>query len=193
MQTLAMTYEGNGQFRVANRAALEHAVSFMRQGEVYQFQRIKPRSRQQHRWFFALVQAAYDNQTAGPVFGDSERLRKWLLCKANWCRTRTFPPQAMTREVAAWLREESADMDFTVDRHTGEIHAHVAKSIAYRACPHEQMCIIADKVVDIICAQIVPGTSPADWEPYRSEDERGEQVGMGRVAQADGDALQANS
>ena len=164
---LQLVYEGNGRFRTASRFDLTLAGDKLGPGEVIDATIGKKRSAKQHRWFFAMVASAFDNQTTGPHFDDSERMRKWLLIRAGHCTEQRFAPRAMTPEVAAWLRQTYDDIDFATDG--AWIYARIAKSIAWSECDGARMGDIADKVVDIICAEIVPGTTRADWEPFLRE------------------------
>ena len=163
-ESLRLVYEGGGRFRVASTYDLEAVETQFAAGEAVEMRPAKGRSLQQHRWFMQLISEAFDNQSAGPVFDNSERLRKWLLIRVGHCTERRFHPRAMTAEVAAWLRQQYDDMDFATDRVW--IYARTAKSISFRACNSEAMCEIADRVVDVVCAEIVPGSSRDDWQPY---------------------------
>lgn len=181
--TIQLVYEGGGKFRTASKLDLLLAGDHFGQGEVVEMRPSKRRSLRQHNWFFHLVGAAFDNQRAGPVFDTPERLRKWLLIKVGHCTEKRFAPRAMTAEVAAWLREMHDDMDFSTDRVW--IYARTAKSIAFKACDSAEMTAIADRVVDVIVDQIVPGTTRADWEPYLSEAKETARRSRVRVARAE--------
>ena len=165
MTELELIYEGRGRFVTADKGSLAIAHEEFGEGEVLTFRAAKKRSLRQLRWFFHMVHAALDNQRAGPDFqGDPERLRKWLLIRVGHCNEKRFAPQAMTREVAAWLRETYSDIDLSTNGH--EIIVRTARSISRKECGHDEMCAIADRVVDVICEEIVPGSMRADWEPY---------------------------
>lgn len=171
MLELQLIYEGNGRFRTATKLDLQLAHERFGQGEVIEAKVSKLRSRKQHRFFFAgLVKAAFDNQSAGPHFADQERLRKWLLIQAGHCNVQQFEPGAMTAAVAQWLRATYDDIDFT---HDGRwIYAKTAKSISIygpTAIGGAEMTEIANRVVEIIMAEIVPGSLRSDWEPFLRE------------------------
>jgi hypothetical protein len=168
---LHLIYEGNGRFSTATKLDLQIVHERFGQGEVIEAKVSKLRSRKQHGWFFAgLVKAAFDNQSAGPHFTDTERLRKWLLIQAGHCNVQQFEPGAMTAAVARWLRATYDDIDFTHDRQW--IYAKTAKSISIygpTAIGGAEMTEIANKVVEIIMAEIVPGSLRSDWEPFLKE------------------------
>lgn len=167
MIELQLIYEGGGRFRTATK--IDHALAEdkLGAGEMIEAQVGKRRSGKQNRWFHAMVAAAFDNQTTGPRFDDAERLRKWLLIRADHCDVKQFEPGAITREVARWLRDTYGDIDFSTDNRW--IYAKTARSIAWANCDHDTMCAVADKVVDVIVEQIVPGTTRQDWEPFINE------------------------
>lgn len=160
--------EGNGRFRTASALDFKLATEAFGQGEIVEVVIGKRRSVPQHRWFFAMVAAAHENQSAGPSFDDPEQLRAWLLIQAGHCDVKVFEPRSMTREVAAWLRQTFRAVDFTLDR-AGRINAKTPRSIAFRKCGSAEMTEIANKVVEIIMADIVPGSTRTDWEPFLAE------------------------
>lgn len=168
MLELQLIYEGNGRFRTATKLDLQIAHDRFGQGEIIEAKVSKKRSRRQHSWFFAgLVKAAFDNQSAGPHFEDTERLRKWLLIQAGHCNVQQFESGAMTAAVAQWLRTTYDDIDFTHDNRW--IYAKTAKSISIygpTAIGGAEMTEIANKVVEVIMTEIVPGSLRSDWEPF---------------------------
>ena len=176
MIELQLRYEGNGVFRVANRAALEVAAARAEQGQVYTARLTSPRSHEQNRYFHALVRDAYEQQRGGPVLPTWMHLRNWLLCEVGHCEVQAFQPGAITREVAAWLRGRYDDVHWSTDGR--QIYARTPKSINVARCEQDRMNQIVTAVVDVICKQVVPGTTPEDWAP----DERGHQERAGRHA-----------
>lgn len=167
MLDLQLVYEGGGRFHTASKLDLRLSEDKLGAGEIVEAQVGKRRSSKQHRWVFAMVAAAFDNQTAGPLFDDAERLRKWLLIQAGHCDVKRFDPGAVTPAVAQWLRDTYGDIDFTTDGRW--IYAKTAKSIAYAECDHDAMCRIADAMIEVIVEKIVPGSRREDWEPYVNE------------------------
>jgi hypothetical protein len=165
--TLRLVYEGGGRFRVASTYDLEAIEMQFTAGEAVEMKPAKGRSVRQHRWLFNLIAEAYANQRGGPDCGDAERLRKWLLIRVGHCHVKRFDPRAITKPVAAWLKQTYDDLDFTTDGRW--IYAKRAKSVAFRNCDHETACKLGDAIVDVVCAEIVPGSSRADWEPYLTE------------------------
>jgi len=170
----SLVYEMDGRFRCTDKASFEAVAAKLVPGQPVKARLYKPRSIEQHKWFFAMVQAAFDNQRAGPPYPDSEGLRKWLLMQVGHCNVIVFDPEAMTPQVAHWLRDRYG-LDFTVDVRTHKIYAREAKSIAFDVCDGDQMRSIADRVIDVIISKVVPGTSRADWEPHIPE--RGHEAG----------------
>lgn len=165
---LQLIYEGNGRFRTASKIDLGIANAEFGHGEVLVFKPTKKRSIRQHNWFFSMVQKAFDNQSAGPTFDDSEHLRKWLLVQIGHCEVRQWDdPRAITPSVVQFLRQEAAHVFWSHD--SRRIYARKALSVSFRAVDGAEMTDIANRVVDVIMAEVVPGTTRADWEPYLKE------------------------
>ena len=163
MIELSLIYDGQGRFACATRHDFELATAELEQGQTIRAKLTTPRSLEQHRWVFSLFQAAFDNQRAGPKFPTSEHLRKWLLCRVGHCEVTTMQPEAMTKATMRWLRNKFA-LCFEWDG--DHIYIKEAKSISFKACDADAMTKIANDVVDVICAEIVPGTTRNYWEPY---------------------------
>lgn len=161
---LQLIHEGGGRFRCSSRLDHGLATEKFEDGERVLAKVSRPRSGRQNRWFHSMLHDAWDNQTAGPRFDTSDRLRKWALIQVGHCDVKRFPPNAITREVAAWLRATRDDIDFATDGDC--IYARTARSISYKACDSAAMTAIADKIIDVITEQIVPGSMRSDWEPY---------------------------
>lgn len=163
---LQLVYEGGGRFRAATPADLEIADA-IGAGKVVEVKVAKLRSVRQHRWLFSMISEAHANQRGGPDCDTPERLRKWLLIRVGHCNVKRFDPRSISKPVAAWLRQQYDDIDFSTDGRW--IYAKTAKSIAFRNCGHDEACRLADAIVDVICAEIVPVSARADWEPYLRE------------------------
>lgn len=170
MFELQLIYEGNGRYRAATKLDWQIGQERFGQGEIIEVRAGKKRSRKQHGWFFQMIGSAFENQRAGPQFDDSEQLRAWVLIKAGHCDVKAFQANAMTRDVAAWLRQTFRAVDFTTDGTS--IFAKTPRSISFKSCGSAEMTEIANKVAEIIMAEIVPGTTWADWQPYLDEGER---------------------
>ena len=169
MIELSLIYSGQGRFTCASRHDFELATAGLEQGQPIRAKITKPRSLSQHRWAFHMFQAAYDNQRAGPKLPSWEHLRKWLLIQAGHCEVTTLQPYAMDRQ-AMWLMRKKFALSFETDGNY--IYVKEAKSISFKACDADEMTRVANAVVDVICEQIVPGTSRKDWEPYLPESKR---------------------
>ena len=184
---LQLIHEGGGRFRCYSR--LDHGLATEKfdDGERVLAKITRPRSGRQNRWLHALIHDAWDNQTAGPRYEDSEKLRKHLLIAVGHCDVQTFAPGAITPAVARWLRQNFPGLEFSAD--SKNIYGRIAKSISYKACDHDTMCAVADKIIDVITEQIVPGSMRADWEPYihgQSKDRlaHGNRTDRGKVSNA---------
>ncbi len=155
---LRLEYCGEGKFRTATRLdwdLCQKELASRRQV----FARIsKPRSARQNAMFHAMIQDAFLNQRAGPQFPTWEHLKGWLLIQAGHCEVMRFDPEAMTPAVAARLRHTFTGVDFTADR--SSIYMKIAKSVSFAKADADVMKDIVDRVIDIICTEIVPGTTP---------------------------------
>ena len=173
MFEIQLIYEGNGRYRAASKLDWQLSNEHFGQGEVIEVRPGKRRSRRQHGWFFHMIASAYDNQSAGPEFVDSEHLRAWLLIKVGHCDVAEFDPGSISRPMAAWLRKTFRAIDFTERR--GKIFAKTPRSISIygpNAIGSAEMTDIANKVAEVIMSDIVPGTTWDDWLPYIDEGKR---------------------
>lgn len=170
MFEIQLIYEGNGRYRAATKLDWQISNELFGQGEIIEVRPGKKRSRKQHGWFFAMLTSAYENQSAGPEFVDSEHLRAWLLIKVGHCDVAEFDPGSISRPMAAWLRKTFRAIDFT--ERGGKIFAKTPRSISFKSVGSAEMTEIANKVVEVIMAEIVPGTTWDDWIPYIDEGKR---------------------
>lgn len=169
---IQLVYEGGGRFRTATKLDLELVNERYGQGEIIDVVPAKLRSRKQLRWFFAMIRQAFDVQSTGPEFQDEEHMRKWLLVRVNHCEVQQFEPSSVSRDVVAFLKLQSPYIFWSHDNRW--IYARTPLSISMRgpaAIDAGRMCEIADAIIEVIMAEIAPGSSREDWEPYRQAGE----------------------
>lgn len=149
-----------GAFRPAGKLDYELANGEYEDGELVRAKTSHARSVRQNDYFHALVEAAYDNQRGGPQLPSWRHLKSWLLIQAGHCDVKKFEPRSLTPAVAAYLRQQFDTVDFTTDGDA--IYMKTARSVRFgRGGPsHDEMSAIVDRVVALICTDIVPGCSP---------------------------------
>lgn len=120
----------------------------------------KPRSPKAHRFFFAMMDAAYDNWPATHEFQptDCEQLRAWLLCQTkhsvrigNLLNVNFPDPDRqidfLNMAVAA-VRQHGYGLPIT-DGH-GYVELIIPKSIAYDKLDEKEFSPIRDDVFELI-------------------------------------------
>lgn len=166
MLDLQLIHLGNGRFATASKLDHDLAATLPANGKV-RAKITQPRSVDEHRWFFAVIAKAFENNRAGPSPDECptpEHLRAWLLIKAGHCDTQTFEPQAVTAPVVRWMKQVQPMTFWSVTR-DGHIIARTAKSISFSKADEALFNPIANRVIDIIIEEVVPGTTHADWAP----------------------------
>lgn len=112
----------------------------------------KPRSVEQHRRFFALIKAAYDQwpETHERQFSSQEELRKWLTMKAGHREVgASIPLTGMQKERAMLLAEAAirAAGSYAVPViHGDTLVVFRPKSIAFEKLEHKAACQLFDEV-----------------------------------------------
>lgn len=157
---LRLIYNGNGTFRVREHLDFKICQEQFGAGEVLHAKVTHQRSLKQNDYFHALIQAAWENQRSGPHLPTWEHLKHWLLIQADHCDVFELEPSSMTPQVAAIFRKTFDTVDFT--EKGGRIFMKVAKSVSFKKCDGEAMKQVVDRVVAIICEEIVPGARPQD-------------------------------
>lgn len=123
----------------------------------------KPRSESDHRRFFGLVNAAYDQWPEWHEFqsDSSEHLRAWLLCKAGYREATTIPieddaPEVVIRlaTLAAEAAIKAAGSYAFVRRYAHGLAVISAKSIAWDKLGQKEFGPIRSAVEDVIKAEI---------------------------------------
>lgn len=121
----------------------------------------KKRSLPQHRRYFAMIKAAYDQWPERHKFkpDSAEHLRKWLQCKARHrtvveVETDQFDERVMAIIQAAVTAAMKATGGYAW---VGVTHSGAAvlasKSIAIEELPHPAFCALNEAVEDIIRAE----------------------------------------
>lgn len=116
----------------------------------------KPRSLEQHRRFFKLCAAVYDNwpESHDVQFSDREHARKWLQMKAGWRivgasvpLTDVAPDEAVMLAKAAILGAGAYAQPVI---HNSHLVVWRPKSIAFNKMPHEEFCALNNAVDEVI-------------------------------------------
>lgn len=169
---LQLIHLGNGRFAAASRLDHDLAAQLPVNGKVLA-KITQPRSVNELRYFFAMIASAFNNNRAGPSLDECptpEHLRAWLLIKAGHCDTQTFEPRAVTAPVVRWMKSV-APMTFWSVAKDGTIIARTAKSISFSKADESVFNPVVNKIIDIIVAEVVPGTTHADWAPDKFHDD----------------------
>jgi hypothetical protein len=160
MIELRLRYQGEGRFIPASRLDYEMAEGKIERGSSVIAKITKPRSIRQNNYFHALIEYAFENQRAGPHLPTWRHLKSWLLIRADWCTVQEFDPGSMSKEMAAWLRRQFDTVDVTTN---GEkIFVKVARSVSFSRADADTFAPVMDKVIALICSEIVPGMKPED-------------------------------
>jgi hypothetical protein len=127
-----------------------------------------------------MCEHAFDNQRAGPELPTWRHLKDWLLihpdvghCQERRVKVGKLTPreaQAAGVALATALRTGEDFVGVGYDTKHGEFVVRTAKSVSFRAVTSDDMAAITDKVVGLICKEILPGTDPEDlFNATRSE------------------------
>lgn len=115
----------------------------------------KPRSIDQHRRFFSLMKAVYDQWPEAHRFqpDNAEHLRAWLLVRAGHHTVHTFSPDGDQDSFAKWVPVIIATMTGKhawCRAHGSELHVCVPLSIAFDKLEHKAFCKLNDDVDEVI-------------------------------------------
>lgn len=172
MIDVKLEYLGNGQFRTANRTSFEAVSAALDPGDRVRARLTRPRSVQQNEFFHALCEMAHDNQSAGFRQPTWRHLKSWLLIEAGHCDVQIFRlgtlGTGLTQFLSA-LRHVHDNVQFWTNEENGTLIMKTAKSVSFRSADRETMHRIVDRVIEIICTDIVPGLTP---DAIRDEAER---------------------
>lgn len=153
---LQLEYLGGGGFRTRSKLDFELASKEFEQGERVRAKVTRQRSVRQNAYFHALIETAYDNQSAGPLLPTWRHLKSWLLIQVGHCDVKAFSPESMKPEVAAYLRSMFETVDFTTDGKS--IFMKTARSVNFtNGANAEEMKAIVDQVIEVIVTSICPG------------------------------------
>lgn len=111
------------------------------------------RSSEDHRRFFALISAAFDQWPEGADFtpDNAEHLRAWLLCKANYRKTtmiETDEPAATVVAIEAAFR--AADTYAFVRPYGDGVAVYSPKSLRFDKTDQKAFNAVRDEVSSII-------------------------------------------
>lgn len=160
MLDLRLEHVGGGQFRTRSKLDYELCCSELEPGEHVRAKVTHQRSVRQNDYFHALIEAAWENQRGGPQLPSWRHLKSWLLIQVGHCDVKRFDARAMTPAVAEHLRRCFETVDFTTDGTS--ILMKTAHSVRFGAggASADEMSQIVERVVALICSDIVPGCTP---------------------------------
>jgi hypothetical protein len=164
---IQLRYSGNGILHVASRLDRELIDEAADVGEVIVVTPSKRRSGIQNRYYWAIITAAHDNQTAGPLFDTREQLRAWILCEIGHCDVTTISlagvnPTAVAgfvAPIAAAMRKATSDVVISYDNENHALQIRTARSTSYRKCGSQLFGDVVDRTCAIIEQRICPGLS----------------------------------
>lgn len=166
-----LRYEGNGRFSPGSHDDFVLVCSQFKQGEIVVARFVRERSSRENRLFHGAIKSAYDNQRGGPLFSEEEggwlKLRAWLLCEAGHCDLHQFEPGAVTEPVIKVLKELHPTAFWSVGRLTGVIRLRIPKTIRFAVLKHPDFQPVKDKVMELLCNVVVPGTTPEELMEIR--------------------------
>lgn len=168
MIELRLRYEGGGRFQTMTRLDLELAAGTFDQGEECAGKITHKRSLRQNNLFHACCEHAHDNQRAGPVLPSWRHLKQWLLIRVEHCTERRTKvgnlsiaeAKAAGAALALCLRSRDDYVAVSYDPKTFEFVERTAKSVRFTATMSDEMGELFDKVVTVICTEIIPGMDP---------------------------------
>ena len=117
------------------------------------------RSESDHRRFFALIRAAFQNWPEQHEFqpDDAEHLRAWLLCKAGYRNVTTIPIEDDTTDAMMKLVMLTVEAAIKAAKshafprvHGHAIYVFTAKSIAFATLPQKAFNEVREAVTEII-------------------------------------------
>jgi hypothetical protein len=120
----------------------------------------KPRSLDQHRRFWSLMRAAYQQWPVqhSEQFASMNDLRHWLTMKAGWREeVARLPIKGMKIEHAKMLAESAiaaAGGHASIVAHRGSLVVFKPISLRFDRMPHLEFCAVNDAVADVIKAEL---------------------------------------
>jgi len=165
-----LIYRGGGTYQTATRFDLELAERTFEHGEEVAAKVTHKRSLRQNNTFHAMCEYAHDNQRAGRVLASWRALKAWLLIEAGHHDERRFKVGQLTIKeakaagaaLAYGLRARGDYVAVAYDPKTWEFIERTAKSVKFTATLSDDMRELFDRVVHIICTEIIPGTDPEE-------------------------------
>lgn len=170
MLDLRLEYQGGGTFQTRNRLDFDLASKNLRPREHVRAKVTRSRSIRQNDFFHALIEAAHENQHRGRQFENWRHLKSWLLIECGHCDEVRISLQGVPSKsvaqivtpIAAVLRQCSHVVMTSYDPAKHEMVLRIARSVAFDKTNSDAMTAIVDRVVSLICTEIVPGADPED-------------------------------
>ena len=163
-----LIYLGNGRYQTASRSDLENANTTFAAGEHVVARITHKRSVRQNNTFHAMIAYAFENQRSGPNLSTAQHLKQWLLIKAGHYSERRFhlgpllerEAKSVGMVVAQMMRSHDDYVGIAYASGTGELIERRAKSVSFKSVMSDDMRELFDRVVHIICEEIMPGVDP---------------------------------
>lgn len=149
--SIRFRYVGNGKAEAVGRFDRQqcNGLTF---GTILEAEEVKPRSMAHHRFWFALLNDAWENlpDEWQARFPEPEALRKHLLIKAGWCDAREFvadSPEAAATVAAAlrWSEPYSA-----VVVRDNVVFAYVARSQKLTAQNRKEFVAVTERAQHVL-------------------------------------------
>lgn len=165
MLELRLEYLGNGRFQTLHSIDFAEACEKLTTGDKLRAQLTHQRSVRQNNYFHALVQQAFENQRGGKKLPTWKHLRSHLLIAAGHCNEDRISVKGVPMRLiqpllvsqARILRRHTDVLETSYDPRSEEIVYRTAKSWSFRETGSEEAKRILDRVIAIICSEIVPG------------------------------------
>jgi hypothetical protein len=166
-----LIYRGGGTYQTATRLDLELAERTFQAGEECAAKITHKRSVHQNNLFHAMCHYAHDNQRAGIILPTWQALKQYLLIRADHFDERRVhvgkltmaTAEAAGKALAIGLRARDGYVGVAYDPRTGEFVERTAKSVRFTATMSDEMAVLFDKVLHVICEEIVPGADPEEF------------------------------
>lgn len=159
---------GEGKLEAATALDRRLLSEHIPEGRSAFFEVKKPRSVKQNGFFFALIDAAWQNQRERGIatFDGPEHLRAWLLCQMGHCEVIDLEvgdddsPERIENYVAAIVdRVHRKGAYCFFERQPNGIRTRIAKSWAFDELDAEKAARFVDETVAILTTEICPGAT----------------------------------
>lgn len=168
MLSLSIKYCGGGNYRTRSPLDLEMSERDFKVGEELSAKVSRKRSVQQNEFFHGIIEAAFANQRGGATCATWRHLKSHLLIAAGHCDEERIALKGLpvgdvsgvVGPIAAALKRKFDVVETSYDKSRHEIVMRFAKSWKFEKTSGVTAGEITDRVVAIICAEIVPGVTP---------------------------------